>query len=50
MYALSVCWRCAKLSLRAANKTLLALLPDLAVMLVLSAVVRLNQDRCAGFC
>ncbi len=37
------------LVLRAANKTLLASLPDLAVLLVLSAVVRLARIAALGF-
>ena len=36
-------------TLRAANKTLLASLPDLAVLLVLSAVVRLARIAALGF-
>ena len=36
--------------LRAAHKTLLALLPDLAVLLVLSAVGRLARRAALGFC
>ena len=39
----------ASVQLRAANKTLLALLPDLAVLLVLSAVVRLARIAALGF-
>ena len=38
-----------KLIFRAANKTLLASLPDLAVLLVLSAVVRLARIAALGF-
>ena len=36
-------------ALRAANKTLLASLPDLAVLLVLSTVVRLARIAALGF-
>ena len=39
----------AHCAVRAANKTLLALLPDLAVLPVLSTVAP-SQDCCAGFC